>query len=184
MKKFLLKYKRTILFWIVFSAIVLYFTPRQYDYYLDDDIKNFKRTYFTPFLIWIGLLVSIVVFILVITKTKSIGKAGISFLYVGFTLACFLFIFQNTFLGTTLFLNRLVKKEILQRTYVINYLAGTAQIKQNFFPYDLSAKQISTDSKLINKLYNSGGKQNDTITLQFGKGIFGIAFQPRPFVNK
>ena len=184
MKAFLLKYKRTIIFWIVFTVIVLYFAPRQHDYYLDDDIENFKRTYLTPILIWTGIVTSIIVLIFVFAKTKSFKQAGVSFLYVGVAIAFFLFIFQDTFLGASLFLNRLFKKDISQKAYVVRYMAGTGQTKDNFIPYDLSAKQISIDKKLINKLYNSGLKQNDTVRLQFDQGIFGIEFQPQPFVDK
>lgn len=184
MKAFLLKYKWTIIFWIVFSGIVLYLAPRQHDYYLDDDIKNFKRTYLTPFLVWTGIVTSVIVLIFTFVKTKSIKQAGVSFLSVGVTLAFFLFIFQDIFLGASLFINRQVKRESIQKDYVVSYLAGTDQTKNNFFPYDLSTKHSSIDKKLKNKIYTSGLKQNDTVTLKFDKGLFGIAFQSKPFEDK
>lgn len=184
MKAFLLKHKRRIIFWIVFLAIILYFAPKQHDYYLDDDIENFKRTYFTSFLVWIGVVASVIVLILVFAKTKSIKRAGVSLLSVGLTLTFFLFIFQDLFLSASLFINRQFKRDILQKAYVISYLSGTTQVKDNLIPYDLSAKHSTIDRKLINKLYIPEIKQNDTVTLQFDKGLFGIAFQPKSFDNK
>jgi len=72
----------------------------------------------------------------------------------------------------------------MEKVYVIDYLAGTATTKDNFMLYDISGKQISIERKLINKLYQPGLKQNDTITLKFEKGLFGIPFQSQPFPDK
>jgi len=184
MKAFLLKYKRKIIFWIVFLAIVLYFAPRQHDYYLDGDIDNFKSTYLVPTLIWTGLVTSIIIVFIVFAKTKSIKHSAASFFSVGVTLAFFLFIFQDIFLGAALFLNRQFRRDYIQRTYVAGYWVGASETKENFVPRDLSTKYTSIDKKLINKLYNPGLKSKDTIILQFEKGLFGIAFQSKPFVDK
>ena len=184
MKAFLLKYKRTIIFWIVFSAIVIYFAPRQHDFYLEDDIKNFKTNYLIPFLIWIGIVTSLIVFILVFAKTKSLKQSSVSFLFVGVTLALYLFLFQDLFLGGALFLNRQFKRDTLNKPYLISYMVGADKTKENFIPYDLTTKRSSIDRKLINKLYSSGQNQNDTVLLKFDKGLFGIAFQSQPFIDK
>ena len=106
MKAFLLKYKRTIIFWIVFLFVILYFVPRQSDYYLDNDIKYFKSHYLTPTLIWTGIVITILLLLMLFIKTKSIKQSSLSFLYGTVTVACFLFIFQNLFLATALFINR------------------------------------------------------------------------------
>ena len=58
------------------------------------------------------------------------------------------------------------------------------QTKNNFYPYDLPIKDISSDRKLINKLYAQKFKQGDTITLNFDKGLFGIIFQTQPLIDK
>jgi hypothetical protein len=63
-------------------------------------------------------------------------------------------------------------------------MAGMEQTKENFHPYDIAAKQISADYKLINKLYQPGMKQNDKVTLKFYKGLFGVAFQQKPLVDR
>jgi len=122
--------------------------------------------------------------IFVLKKTKSIRQAGFAFLSVGVTAAFYLFIFQDLFLGASLFINRQIKRNSIQRIYVVNYLAGTDKTKDNFFPYDLLTKHSSSDRKLINKLYNQALKQNDTVILQFNKGLFGIAYQTKPFVDE
>ncbi len=184
MKSFIIKYKRTIIFWVIFSAIVLYFAPRQHDYYLDDDIKNFKRNYLTSFLIWSGVVTSIIALIFVLVKTKSVKQAVVALLFVGVTLAFYLFIFQDLFLGAALFLNKQFKLNSLEREYVVSYIADTDQTKDNFIPYDIAYKHSSFDRKLINKLYNPQLKLNDTTMLHFEKGLFGIAFQLQPFVDK
>ena len=66
----------------------------------------------------------------------------------------------------------------------MGYLAGTDQTKENFFPYDLSSKHSITDKKLINKIYSPGLKQNDTVTVKFDKGLFGIVYQSKPLADK
>ncbi len=129
-------------------------------------------------------MIILIVFILVFAKTKSFKQSGISFLSVGVTLTLYLFLFQDLFLDGALFLNRQVKRESIQKYYIVNYLTGTDQTKNNFFPYDLSTKHSSIDKKLKNKIYTSGLKQNDTVTLTFDKGLFGIAFQSNPFEDK
>jgi hypothetical protein len=184
MKTFLLKYKWRIIYWTVFLAIVLYFVPRQSDYYLDNDIKAFKQTYLTRILLWTGVVTSVAIFILVLVKAKSLKQSATAFISAAVTITFFLFIFQNVFLGFALFLNRQFKRDTLQKSYVVDYLAGTDQTRNNFFPYDIATKQTTIDKKLIDKIYKRDIKQFDTVILQFDKGLFGIAFQSQPFGNK
>ena len=133
---------------------------------------------------WTGIVTSIAIFILVLIKAKSLKQSATAFVSAGVTIACFLFIFQNVFLGFSLFLNRQFKRDTVQKTYVVNYLAGTDQIKNNFFPYDIAAKQPTTDKKLIDKIYRQDLRLSDTVRMTFNKGIFGVAFQSQPFSDK
>ena len=80
-------------------------------------------------------------------------------------------------MATALFLNRQIKRDSLQKVYVINYMPGLEQTRENLLPYDIAAKKISIDHKLSRKLFQPGLKQNDTVVLKFNRGIFGIAFQ-------
>jgi hypothetical protein len=184
MKAFLLKYKWKIVFLILFSIIVFYLAPSQHDYYLDSDIDSFKQTHMTPFLLWTGIVTSILVVILVLAKTKSLKRAGVSFLYVGVALAFYLFIFQDLFLGGALFINRQFKTDTLNKSYTISYMTGIDKTKDNLVPYDLSTKRPLIDNKLINKIYNSELRQNDTVSIKFDKGLFGIPFQLKPLDDK
>ncbi len=181
MKTFFQKYKWRILFWLIFLTIVLYFTPRQSDYYLDADVKQFKNRFLTPLLIWLGVITCILLFSILFFETKSIKQSSLSFMYGCVSVAFFLFIFQDQFLATALFINRQIKMDNLEKAYVVKYMTGEKRTKNNFIPYDVSAKQISIDQKLKNKLYQSDLTQNDTITLIFNRGLFRVAFQSQPF---
>jgi hypothetical protein len=163
---------------------VLYFAPRQSEYYLDKDISNFKKHYLQPTLIWTGSILCVGLLIYWLIKTKSIKQLLTPFLSLTFTIAAFLFIFQDIFLAASLFINRQFKNDSIQKSYIVNYMAGTDQIKNNFFPFDLADNKSSIDRKLTNKLYKVGLKQNDTITLNFDKGLFGIAFQSEKIDDK
>ena len=154
MKAFLTKYKWKIIFWLVFGTIVLYFIPRQTSYYLEDDIDWFKKGYLSSFLIWTGIILSLVVLGLLLFKTRSIKQSAISFIVASATIAFLLFIFQDIFLGTALFVNRQFKSGEIKRGYVVNYMAVANRTKTNFDLYDIKTGHISIDHKLINILYN------------------------------
>jgi hypothetical protein len=181
MKVFLNKHKRTILFWVIFVFIILYFAPRQSEYYLDKDVRNFKIHYLQPTLIWTGSILIVGLLIFWLKSTKSIMQLLTHFISVTFTVAAFLFIFQDLFLAASLFINRQIKKGAEQKRYTVIYTGETEKSKKYFIPYDLDEGQISIDKKLINKLYKTELKQNDTITLKFDRGLFGIAFQSNRF---
>ena len=163
---------------------MLYFAPRQSEYYLDKNISNFKKQYLQPTLIWTVSILCVGLLIFWLIKVKSSKQLLTPFLYVTITSAAFFFIFQDLFLATSLFINRQFKKDSIQKNYIVNYIAGTDQTKNNFILFDLAAKQISIDKKLINKLYKVGLKQNDTILLSLDKGLFGIEYQAEKFYEK
>src|SRR3982751_4469127 len=104
MKAFLIKYKLSIIYWALFVAIVLYFVPRQHDYYLDNDIVTFKKLYLRPALIWIGVVTNLLLFVIALRRTKSLKESGFIFLFTGVLLAFYLFILQDLFLGASLFI--------------------------------------------------------------------------------
>jgi hypothetical protein len=165
-------------------SIVLYFAPRQSEYYLDKDIRNFKTHYLQPTLIWIGSILCVGLLIYWLKSTKSIMQLLIPFISVVFTVSAFLFIFQDLFLAASLFINRQIKQGTEQRRYTVIYGGTTEKSKKYFIPNDLDEDQISIDKKLINKLYKPELKQNDTVTLKFDRGLFGIAFQSKRFDDK
>jgi hypothetical protein len=177
MKTVFIKYKWRILYWLILLAFLIYFQPRQSDYYLSNDISNLKKFYLNPILIWSWVTICVLFLLVLFIKTKSVKNSFPIFLLISIMTALPLFIFQDLFLAGSLFVNRQFKRGSLTEYYIVNYLAGTPETKETFFPYDISLKDISTDPKLINKLYRPKLKQNDTITLKFDKGLLGIKFQ-------
>lgn len=175
------KYKWTIIYWTILLFLLLYFAPRQSKYYLDQDIKQFKSLYLIPALIWTFGLLAVGLLVFWLIKTKSIKRSTLWFLSTALTFAFIIFIFQNIFLGIALFANRQITREKVIKTYQASFMAGADNSKNNFNPYDPSTKQISIDTKLINELYRTGIKQNDTLVLTMNKGLFGLAFSPHQF---
>jgi hypothetical protein len=181
---FLNKHKRTILIWIILLPIVFYFAPRQSEYYLDKDIRNFKTHYLQPTLIWTGSILCLGLLIYWLRTTKSILQLVTPFISITFIIAAFLFVGQNLFLAASLFINRQIKQGTEQKRYMVIYTGATEKSKKYFIPYDLDEGQISIDKKLINKLYKPELKQNDTVTLMFDRGLFGVNFQSTRFDDK
>lgn len=182
LKEFLIKHRASIVYWIVFCTIAIYFAPKQLHYYLDDEVDKFERSSFVPFLFWAGAIISITLLVFLIRNQKSFLNIVPSFFSGLFIIASIQFLFYNVFLGITLFLNRLYKHETVKKEFVVNYVYGFDKSKKYFFPYDVSNENISSDKKLRNNLYVPGLKQNDTVMLVFYKGLFGVEFYP-DFLN-
>lgn len=178
---FLKKHKRLIIFWIIFLFILFYFTPRQSNYYLDNDIKKFKDLYMlrVSILIWCILMGF---FIIPLYKYfESIKQSLKALIYMAIMIAFHLFVFQNIILSTVLFINRQLKSEIITRTYIARYFLGEIKSKENFDLSDLSDKNGYKDEKLINRVYKQGINDGDTIVIKFNKGLFGIVYSAQPF---
>lgn len=184
MTAFFKKYKWTILYWTILLFFLLYFAPRQSKYYLDQDIKEFKAHYLIPSLIWIFSILAVGLFVFWVIKTKSVKQPTLWFLSTVLTFVFIIFIFQNIFLGVALFANRQVTKEKVSKTYQASFMVGTDNSKANFSPYDLSTKHICIDPKLINELYHTSIKQNDTLVLTMHKGLFGVLFSSNSLDDK
>ena len=80
-----------------------------------------------------------------------------------------------------MFVNQLSKRDTLQKAYVVRYMAVADKRKENFVPFELPEDLPANDKKLINRIFKKGLKQNDTVSLIFDKGLFGLPFQSRPF---
>ena len=184
MTKFISKYKWKIGFWLILMIIIWFWQPTQKNYYLDNNITTFKSNYLNPILIGTWIIACFFIFGISFKKTKTIKLWISGSSYFALSFAVFLFFSQDLFLATALFVNRQVKQDSFQKAYVVNYLAGTDKTKDNFILYDISLKRISTDRKLTERLYRPSLNQNDTITLKFDKGLFGIEFQNKAIANK
>lgn len=178
---FLKKHKHLITFWIIFLFILLYFTPRQSNYYLDNDIKKFKDLYMFRISIWIWCILMGLLLIPIYKYFESIKQSLKLLSYIAIMIAFHLFVFQNILLSAVLFVNRQVKSEIITRKFVARYYLGEKKSKENFYLTDLSVSEGIHDKKLINRVYKQGIKDGDTIVIQFNKGMFGIVFATQPF---
>ncbi|MEG4110149.1 hypothetical protein QUA04_29390 [Microcoleus sp. S13_C5] len=176
MTAFFKKYKWTILYWTVLLFLGLYFAPKQNKYYLDQDIKEFRTHYLIPNLVWTFGLLAVGLFVFWIIKTKSIKRSTLWFLSTALAFAFIIFLFQNIFLGVTLFANRQVTKGKVTKTFQAAFMAGVAQTKSNFHLYDPLTGQIIIDRKLVNELYRPQLHKNDKVVLPMRIGLFGVAY--------
>ena len=174
MIKFLIKNKNYIIFCLIVIISGFYFEPSQEKYYLHFAIENFQKKYFFVLLPIAVLGILSIVSLYVYKKTKNIKSIFIVCAFVSVQTIAALFAFQNLLLGTFLLINR---KFVLNKTtkkIVVGYLAGMEKSKNNFFLYDIESKKIITEKNLINKVYNPGFNNSDTIQIEIDKGLFGI----------
>lgn len=180
MKALFIKYKWTILYWAILVFLLFYFVPKQKQYYLDDDIKQFKSTYLLPGLaIFFGIL-AVGLLIYWIYKGGFLIKLIKAFFWLTLYLAFLIFIFQDVFLGIALFTNRQIQTGKLAKSYKASYLAGEEPTKANFHCYDMETGKIIINSKLLNKLYRPGIQQNDILVLPMKLGLFRVPFTEYP----
>jgi hypothetical protein len=176
-KNFLTSNKQSILSLAVFFVVVIYFAPKQNDYYLDTDINEFKSRYLMPTLMWVGIAASILFLVLRLVFTRSIKHSFLPFLYVSCVIAIFLFWLQSLFLAGALFINRQFNKGVVTRQFAIGYVLQKDDVLEQFFPYEVSTgRKFSYDEKLKKILYRPGLQQHDTISVNFGKGLLGIEY--------
>jgi len=180
MKAFFKKYKWTICYWVILAFLIFYFAPRQREYYLDPDIKQFENHVLYPALYWIFGLVSAGLLVYWLVTLKSVMQSARGFVSVIVASIFFIFMSERIMLGFALFANRQINRGKVTRTYQASFMAGPAPSKESFDPYDPTTKQIVIDTKLKNELYHVGLKQNDSITLTMNKGLFGLAFNVHP----
>ena len=175
MRSFFQKYWFGVLLFLVWCFLILYFDPRQERFYLDADIEQFNKT---ARLVLIILEFCFAGFILVLTlKEKSNRKQIFRIsLNLVFALLVFYIFFQSAFTSIGLFINRQTTGNDLNRNYVVQYLIGGTNRRSDFFLYDMDKKHIITEKKLLDSTYSFGFHQNDTIHIQFKKGLLGIAY--------
>lgn len=176
MKKFLLKYRWSVITCLVLFLLTFIWEPRQSDYYLAKDIQHFKSSYITPILIVAFFSICLLLFLIIFYKSKSIIKA-LDFLYVApFAIGPVLILSQGLVLATALFVNRQFEVDKIKHQYIAGYIVGEEKNKQSFIPMEIDKREISSDEKLIDLLYKPGLKDKDTVRLDFSKGLFGIEY--------
>lgn len=175
-KKQLLNNKVTI-FFIAFLIFLMFYFSSQFSFYLERDMKNFEDKYYLKFSI---ILSSIVIFIcLVIDLVKKRKNVLFKNLFKNIIQCLFVFYILNfVVIGSILFLNKLIDKETLTEKYIIIRIT-----EEYITAYNLKNKSdiIDDETKKIIPDYNSKSKisENDTLTLKFKRGIFGLKYLER-----
>lgn len=160
---------------LIFTLIILFFFPKESEYYLKSDIKEFENT-----LVPISAIISfIIVFLAFFEKKDFVGKKNtktIQIIFIGF-MSYFLFQ-QNSKIVTTigLYINRLSEKEFITREFIVNFKSENEPfilgriVNRN---YDSELDKVKLKQTEFNKI-----TEKETITLKFKKGMFGIPFEP------
>lgn len=175
MTTFFKKYWLGALLFLAWGFIVVYFNPRQRQFYLDADIVQFKKTAHLALII---LEICFAGFILALALKRNSNRNQIIRISLSliFGLVVFYIFFQSTFTSIGLFINRQTAGNDIKRNYVIQYLVGGTKDKNDFFLYDIDKKHIITEQKLLDPVYTFGFNQNDTIYINLTKGLLGIEY--------
>lgn len=166
MKKYI---KNTLITFLIVS--VYYLLSNQYDYYLKENIFEFKfisRLKIGGILLFILFLVFYKMHDFEFLLFKRVMKT-IFYSIVFFML--FFFTFESFIKSSTLLLNRFSSKEIIEKPFIITYKnRNNVKIKSliNETSEQTENKFNQTDLKNI--------KQGDTIYIEFHKGLFGINY--------
>jgi len=173
MTVFLKKYWLGILLFLTWCLLVLYFNPRQQQFYLDSDIEQFKKR---PHLVLIVIEACLFILILMTNtrnKKEQIIKGSIyTLLYLFF----FHVFFQTTFTSIGLYINRLSSRTDIKKSYIVQYLNGAEMDKNALYLYDIDKKKITTERKLLHRLPTDNFHQNDTLHIKFTNGLLGLPY--------
>ena len=173
MRNFILKHKHTIIYWSFLLFLVLYFAPRQNEFYLAADIRRFEKQYIVPFLICTWISISIILCKILFYRNPSILKAFAHSLFGSLTSAALLFIFKGQFLAGGLFLNRQFPVKPVTRVYTVYSLD---EKKGDFLVYNYHTREGLLNDKLIRKFNKTALKHGDTIHYTFQSGLFGVPY--------
>ena len=176
MLKFLKKYKFNILFFLVFTALLFLFVPKQSEYYWQSEIDEFKNKYYLKFSIIFSIGIILITVILNIIKKKSL-KNNLNSTFAVLILCCwFFFFFQSILISLILFVNRSYENQIIDRKFEV------IRIDENKYIF---AKEINNDDFILNQTeyekhpnYKNINKlvKGEVIQLHFKKGLFGINY--------
>ena len=112
------KYSFNIIILLVLTGLLFFFIPNEESRYLQPDIEEIKTKSHTVLLRTEAILLAI----LLLFGLRQVKKiTDIFFLIAGLGLMglTLFFLFDSIFLSTTLFLNKLSKKETVDKTYKV-----------------------------------------------------------------
>ncbi|TMM29687.1 hypothetical protein FDT66_11280 [Polaribacter aestuariivivens] len=160
---------------LIYTSIVLFFFPKESEFYLKSDIKEFSNS-----LIPISAIFSfVIVFLAFFDKKDFTGNKITKIVQISFIGIMSYFLFQqNSKIVTTvgLYINRLSEKDFLTREFIVNfkrenepYILGRITNRK----YESELDKVKLKQTEFNKIM-----EKETIKLKFKKGIFGIPFEP------
>lgn len=160
---------------LIYTSIVLFFFPKESEFYLKSDIKEFENS-----LIPISAIFSfVIVFLAFFDKKDFTGNKLTKIIQIGFIGIMSYFLFQqNSKIVTTvgLYINRLSVKEFLTQEFIVNfkrenepYILGRITNRN----YESELDKVKLKQTEFNKIM-----EKETIKLKFKKGLFGIPYEP------
>lgn len=174
------KHKYFIIFFIVFSLVILIFSPEQKRYYFDNDIKLFKEgTYLRISLVLSGIILSVTLLKCIINKIKIDQIFNVLFI-MAFLCFNIFYLMGNTTISFLLYANRKFVKNEFTKSYEIFTISDN-----KYF----TAQNIQSKNDFINQkdYYKYSGeksasnlKNGEIITFKLKEGLFGITyFEPK-----
>ena len=160
---------------LIWSVIILYFNPRQEQFYLVSDVDEFeKKSNWALTIFETGLFAFILVLSFIqLNKAKEI--LNISFYTILGLFLIYIF-FHSTIAAVGLYVNRQTTGKHVKKGYIVQYLNQKKSERYNFFLVDMGKKESVIDRKLLDSLYAYGFNQNDTIFISFTKGLLGVNY--------
>ena len=167
------KYSFNIIILLVLTGLLFFFIPNEESRYLRPDIEEIKTKSHTVLLRTEAILLAI----LLLFGLRQVKKiTDIFFLIAGLGLMglTLFFLFDSIFLSTTLFLNKLSKKETVDKTYKVVYVYSNKNLLlwDNQLKSSIQADQLIKSNNMVNI------KVADTLVVSFKKGLLGFYFDP------
>jgi hypothetical protein len=167
------KYRFNIVILLVLTGLLFFFIPNEESRYLRPDIEEIKSKSQTV-LFWTEVIFLAILLLFGLRHLKKI--TDIFYLIVGLGLMGLplFFLFNSIFLSTTLFLNKLSKKETVDKSYKVVYVDAN----KNFLLWDNELRSSVEANQLIKATDKVNIKVSDTIVVSFKKGLLGFNFDP------
>ncbi len=184
MKSFFKKYLGLMIS-LALVILLLFWSFRFQDkYYLESDVNEFKKKNFMKLLIWTGAVITLLAAGYSLLSTRSLPEAGKTMLIAALSSAGLLFTMQALLLGAALFLNRSLAHETMERNYVVGYLREVDSANSRPLLSDVATGKIVSDEHFPDRLMLGHPLQNDTVSVRFQQGIFGVPCEPTLIRNK
>lgn len=168
------KYRFNIIILLVLTGLLFFFIPNEESRYLPPDIEGIKSKS-QAVLLWTEVIFLAILLLFGLRDLKKI--TDIFYLIVGLGLMGLplFFLFNSLFLSTTLFLNRLSKKETVDKSYKVVYVDAN---KNLLLLWDNELRSSVEANQLIKATDKVNIKVSDTIVVSFKKGLLGFNFDP------